>query len=490
MENQAQRYLAGIYLLLAFSILSLAASFLSFGIRPLTEQLHAEHDQNLQQFLDSHTQRLEAMLDADFDLCRQAASFTTARHALQDYLGGRMNLQRLRAITQPRLLDLLRYNAGLEGLTRFSAGLQKIVEVGTPVDPSYYLPHLPSGNVIERRGPLTLPDKRRYMLYYSPILQEGSGTLGYDLLLMDSERIQDLVDTPYASFGNLFVVRNDHILYAPAEAVSQIPRHVVQSYVQGQLVSDHYMVKHRQVPDADWELYLVVDQRQSLGRIRQSVRHLVYIVSGTTVLIFIITLFVLRPVIRALISHGQLYELSYRDGLTGLYNHRHFQRVMDQELSRAHRYGNPLSVLMLDIDHFKSINDTHGHQCGDEVLRTVSRVVNATVRATDIAARYGGEEFAIVLPETDNPSAQRMAERLRQDMELSETPARNLRLHVTVSIGLVTYDPRISLKQKSEIIEAADRALYASKRGGRNRITDAGAWQEDGIDRAVLPSSE
>ena len=170
-------------------------------------------------------------------------------------------------------------------------------------------------------------------------------------------------------------------------------------------------------------------------------------------------------------ANDKLRELVFRDSLTGLFNHRYFQELMEQELSRSQRYQRPLSLIMFDIDHFKKVNDTFGHPRGDLVLKAVSSVVKARTRDSDILARYGGEEFALVLPETDLNGAVVLAERCRKSVEQMEVQTEGQTIKATISVGVTTFPPDSAGFGKAKVIDAADQALYNSKHTGRNRIS-------------------
>lgn len=165
----------------------------------------------------------------------------------------------------------------------------------------------------------------------------------------------------------------------------------------------------------------------------------------------------------------QLNELSVTDGLTGLKNRRFFDETLRNELHRAHRTGRPLSLALMDIDHFKSLNDHYGHQAGDQCLKRVGEILRASVRKpSDVAARYGGEEFALVLPETDPDTAETVLERLRRTIEETQVEYEGNNLGFTISLGFTTSsDTAISA---DELIRQADYALYEAKEDGRNKV--------------------
>ncbi len=172
-------------------------------------------------------------------------------------------------------------------------------------------------------------------------------------------------------------------------------------------------------------------------------------------------------------ANTHLRQVVYKDSLTGLYNHRYFQEIMDKELNRAIRYQKPISLILFDLDHFKGINDQYGHPAGDRVLSTVSTLMELCVRNCDSLARYGGEEFAVILPETDKEDGLRVGEKIRRSVEKMRVTFGHVTLRVTVSLGLGTWQPGERACSKSELISAADGALYQAKRSGRNRICSA-----------------
>ena len=160
----------------------------------------------------------------------------------------------------------------------------------------------------------------------------------------------------------------------------------------------------------------------------------------------------------------QLRSMAATDGLTGLANRRTFDHALEHELSRAARTGGNVSLVMADIDHFKQVNDTYGHQTGDDILRELTAILRRNCRDFDTVARFGGEEFALVLPGMDGHAVVQAAERLRRLVESGDTS-----VPVTISIGAATASP--GLQQSELLIAAADSALYQSKREGRNRVT-------------------
>jgi diguanylate cyclase (GGDEF)-like protein len=176
------------------------------------------------------------------------------------------------------------------------------------------------------------------------------------------------------------------------------------------------------------------------------------------------------------LAHGALHE-----PLTGLYNRRHFTDRLGAELAASQRHGRPLALLLIDVDHFKRVNDQFGHLAGDEVLKMVAYVVQGAVRKEDVVARYGGEEFVVLARETGLTGAKALGERIRRAVERSRSTwdgreiAVTVSVGVTVSAGLAQFEPGRTAQQ---LLDAADRALYRAKQGGRNGVVAAPALGE------------
>ena len=165
----------------------------------------------------------------------------------------------------------------------------------------------------------------------------------------------------------------------------------------------------------------------------------------------------------------EIQNLVTHDPLTDLLNKREFEKRLEHEIARARRYNKAVSLLMVDIDYFKNVNDEYGHQVGDIVLRLVSSIVNNQTRSIDHVARYGGEELVLVLPEASKQTAINKAEQIRESIEAekffyNETD----HLRITISIGVAAFDE--DAKDSMQLVAAADKALYSAKRNGRNRV--------------------
>jgi len=178
-------------------------------------------------------------------------------------------------------------------------------------------------------------------------------------------------------------------------------------------------------------------------------------------------------------ANKEIKLLSRTDSLTGCYNRGHLNELLPREINRALRYKHPLALAMCDIDHFKEVNDTYGHQCGDEVLKILVQSITDLIRAdTDWLARYGGEEFMLVLPETNLDNAHGLAERLRKHIAQKTIETEEDKVSITASFGVTAFD--VSTKSSSitpeALINAADKYLYEAKKQGRNKVVKGPIW--------------
>jgi len=277
---------------------------------------------------------------------------------------------------------------------------------------------------------------------------------GADLVLLDL-RMPDLDGLTVARrLRELGPMRNVPIVLLTACRDVEVK---VEAFAVG---ADDYLVKPFDCLEIDARIRALLRRRGYLKGLESEVEHL-----STT--------------------KDRLENLLMVDDKTGLYNFREFRRRLHDEWERAQRYGGPLSVVFLDLDHFKRVNDTLGHQAGDVVLREFATLVAGGARANDVAARYGGEEFALVLPHTDGPMAERVAERIRAAVAAFDFVADEAPTRATVSAGVATYPaPSGAIQSLDDLVREADRALYRAKDAGRNRVirdttTTAGAPGSD-----------
>ncbi|RKH37064.1 GGDEF domain-containing protein [Corallococcus sicarius] len=166
--------------------------------------------------------------------------------------------------------------------------------------------------------------------------------------------------------------------------------------------------------------------------------------------------------------HDEIYRLTTMDGLTQIYNRRYFDEQLDREVSRSRRYERTLSLVMLDLDHFKEVNDTFGHLAGDSVLKQLASTVRTRIRREDVFARYGGEEFALLLPEISLGGARQLAEKVRKLVERQRFEFDKQVIPVTLSLGVATLAPHH--RESTELVRAADERLFEAKTEGRNRV--------------------
>jgi diguanylate cyclase (GGDEF)-like protein len=190
------------------------------------------------------------------------------------------------------------------------------------------------------------------------------------------------------------------------------------------------------------------------------------------------SLLLLLTIVAVALETTRLFQLAVYDSLTGLYIRRYFDLRLAEEENRIKRYGGKLAILMMDIDHFKGVNDRYGHQQGDEVLHDIADIIKVSIRqALDSPCRYGGEEFVVIMPDTDLAGALTLAERIRESVHNHIMQGPEGDFNVTLSGGIAFMDQQ-GLIPRIELLKKADSALYRAKENGRNQIQ---VWKEDGI---------
>ena len=210
-------------------------------------------------------------------------------------------------------------------------------------------------------------------------------------------------------------------------------------------------------------------ENESLGKVNElrSAQKLVFSIILLTILVE--AFFIFRPMVSKVESYAErLQKEANFDYLTALLNRRAFAILAEKAVAHSRRYKVPLSVLMFDIDHFKEVNDTYGHDTGDKVLQHISNIIKNSVRESDTVVRYGGEEFVVLLPKTEQVNAQLLAEKVRQKIESQPLTLANINIAMTVSCGLSEFKP--SELKVEDMLKRADKALYQAKDQGRNRV--------------------
>lgn len=224
---------------------------------------------------------------------------------------------------------------------------------------------------------------------------------------------------------------------------------------------DNHILNVNYLPELKWYLFVEQNEETALAGIRQTLYINLTISLGVTLLVVLLTHLVLSR------YQHRIEEMASTDKLTGLLNRHAFTILIDKLLAEYRREPQPIAILLADIDHFKEINDRHGHIVGDKVLSVVAGLLLGGLRQSDIAVRWGGEEFLLVLSHCDYAEAQRIAENLRQKIAMTPIEVNGLHIAVTVSVGVSQYD---GIELPDQAVGRADTALYAAKIGGRNRV--------------------
>ena len=269
----------------------------------------------------------------------------------------------------------------------------------------------------------------------------------------------------------------DRLLIVRQRKVIGTGQHVRLSGHTVQVGNKTYRGLLTRIPNAvGVSLFALRPEKTITASVQPYQRRIFYAALGSFALLVLVSLTFSRPILNTLGDFRRVASQAATDGLTGLANRRSFDDELALEWRRAERVGDSLALLLIDLDNFKSVNDDHGHQAGDAVLRRVGAIFDSGARQVDLAARYGGEEFALLAPETDTLGATKLAERLRADLEGATIALPNGgELSVTASFGVAVKG---ELERPEDLVAAADEALYEAKRNGKNRVVTAGSQIE------------
>ncbi|BFM14735.1 sensor domain-containing diguanylate cyclase [Maricurvus nonylphenolicus] len=365
-----------------------------------------------------------------------------------------------------------------------SSGILKKVDPENPQDDWYFRVKKLSGQYEINMDIDTADNSRTTFFVNHKVLDRDNSYLGVIGVGLASEAIKDMIDVYQNRYNRqvYFVDRQGKItLHGEAlddrnsireidglkEIATQILTTTGGSY-EYQFKDKHIFLKTRYVPDLDW--YLLVEQEEHPEQAVQSVLWLNLGLSiGITIIVLILAHFTLGSYQR------RLEQMANTDKLTGAITRSAFEPTFEQLLSFAQRRQQPLSVLLMDIDHFKVINDTHGHLLGDHVLKHITKLMNSLLRKSDVICRWGGEEFLIVLPECNLHSATNIASKMRKLIEESLKVVDSKHIDVTASFGVAQFN---NLESSENLFLRVDKALYAAKAGGRNCVETTEQEQE------------
>ncbi|WP_462320847.1 GGDEF domain-containing protein [Halochromatium sp.] len=473
MNTKHRSQIYNIYVVVGLSSLLLISSFYVFGMSPLIGYLRATHTESIDLALQNSVGRLRAILESHAVLAQQAASRSAIRLKQVAFLRGEITREALVAFSQPKLADALEANDVLRAIARHGPNGERLFSVGVPVPEALtadcdahsldQVRMLPTTEQAERTGAL---------VYCSPIVDRSFGRIGFDILIISDQAVQQFIDEQSRCTNTLALIDGGReIRYWSNKSADDQAHAALQQWLESASTEPRFVIRQQPVGIGTWSLVSIVDAGEFFAPIDKQTLVLLGTTAVATLVIYLLTVVALRPIVSTLAREEHLLILSRSDGLTGLYNHAYMQELIDAELERATRYQRPLILVLFDIDHFKVLNDQYGHQAGDQILIQLAERCQSFSRNSDTLARYGGEEFLIILPESDREQGQQFAERLRKDIAQTPFIFGETHLRITVSIGLAHWSGLGAPPTKAELIRAADRALYRSKEQGRNRVT-------------------
>lgn len=457
-----ERHRRRIYLLVILTATIVLVGVAVFALRPLHDEMNRQQQMTAQALLDQSAR----LFDANTRVLLRQATRLAADVALRTAL---MQVADKSAALAQRLDTLLGEAHSVVGLAMLSPdGVQRVV--------SGHVPHPEAmGQTLLGLRPVKLEFDDTGLMFTLAMRNDTDPANSTFQVVFDEAAFRHVLAPDVTGVAAPFVVWHEQVFFTAPEAKQQLQDCGGIAALLANDCGKNIRVLQRPLSSADWSLALVLDGRTSDARFAEALNRLPFgllLVAGGV--IFLVAL-VVRPLNRLFQRTGRLYELSARDELTGLNNRRHLMQALDVELARAVRHDMALNVMLLDIDLFKPINDTHGHAIGDLAIKEVAQVVARISRSEDVTARLGGDEFVVVQTDVDLAGAVRFAERLRQAVGRIQIAASGSLVELSVSVGVAHVAAHtVSEVSRERVLRIADRALYKAKAAGRNQVAARG----------------
>lgn len=464
------------YTLVVLGYVVLSISFYLSGFRPLAEQLRIQHGNEIAYAMDATQRLIDGVLERQIALAIQTSSRSAIRDAQARYLSDEISLEAYRAFSEDKLADGLRASEEMLGVRRHTPDGKVLLEVGSlPADFVWIPCQHPRAREARILGTTGI-DSASVLVYCSSIDSPGFGWLGFDLLFMDAQPLKQVLEQPqYHDLRTIaFSVAdtNGRILFWPGDPTDSRRRGILERHLKsGQPPPAGHAIESRPLVASGLVLHAVVDEAAFFAQIDRQLLGMVGVLVFWGVLIVLFTLLGLQRLLRSAAAVQSLSHRVQRDGMTGLMNHETMQELLDVELARNRDDPVGLSLLMFDLDHFKAVNDQHGHPAGDRVLQRIAQAMRQLARVSDHVARYGGEEFLVIMPGSTPEGAKQFADRLRVSLGQILHRSNGEEFHVTISVGVVSCPAGVTAPAKEVLLGMADAALYESKREGRDRVT-------------------
>jgi diguanylate cyclase (GGDEF)-like protein len=457
-----RRHRTRIYLLVLISLVAVLAGLAVFALRPLHGQVRDQLLEAAQIYMDQVVRVFDAQARVYLQHAERLASDEQLTQALTAPEPDPLVLGR-------RLAQLFDGQAGLTGLALLHPDGSQWVDAGeVAISPFRTRP---------RTGvrPVNLPVGDAGLAYTLTLRDADGQTRGWLLAVFDASPLRQVLAPDVLKAPAPFIVSGDEVFFSPLAVRVQMGHcGGIQPMLASACEADITLLQ-RPVAGTDWSLVMMLDNDPADDRAATAVRWLPTAVVIIAVVLLALTALVLRPLDKLFARTGKLYELSARDELTGLSNRRHLMQALKVELARASRHRLSLNVMLLDIDRFKVINDTHGHAVGDLAIKEIAEAVLRMSRSEDVTARLGGDEFVVVQTDVDLEGAVKFAERLRRNVSRIHVETGGTWVHLSISVG-VAHVPAGMASQvtRERVLGMADRALYKAKAGGRNKVAARG----------------